>query len=334
MSGTKKKAIGLTTIATLLAVLMVIPLAHTATVGGSLGATIASPGGPNGGVVFPTPIHHVIVILLENNERSTVMNGSSFEENLADRYATATHYYAVCHPSEPNYLALAGASTLGRCGTDAYANLSGANLPDSLEALGLTWGAFAQSMPHPCDVNDSYPYAVRHNPFVFYNDIVQNTSRCDRHVVNFTAWHNDEVSGKIPNYSFIIPNVINDGHDTTSSYADAWLRGFMAPITSASWFNSTAVFIVYDEGLTNAGYTVGHLHLYGGNVYATVVSPYTLGEGSYSANVSHYNLVTTVEWLLGLGEMTNNDDPVTFPPMFGMFEFAPADDHDGADPHH
>lgn len=291
---------------------------------GAAGPALAN---PPAGPVYPTPIHHVIVVVLENTEASSVLQGGSFESELAKTYAYATQSYGVCHPSEPNYLALTSGSPLHRCGTDAYANLTSWNIADGLETGGFSWGAFEESMPAPCDTNDSYPYAVRHDPFVFYHDIVQNTSRCDAHVENFTAWDADAASGHIPNYAFITPNVIDDGHDTQFSYADHWLKGWLTPLLNTSWFKSTAVFITYDEGLTNLGYNASGAHLYGGHVYTVVVSPYTLGQGDYTRKVSHYNLLTTIEWLFGIGSNGVYDNFVGFPPMYAMFSFAPAGMH-------
>jgi hypothetical protein len=270
---------------------------------------------------FPTPIHHVVTVFLENEEASSVWSAGPYETSLADKYAYATEDYAVTHPSEPNYLAITGGSVFNRSGTDAYTVIPNESIADLLELRGESWGEFAQSMPHPCDATDAYPYMVKHNPFVFYQDIVTNVSRCDAHVVNFSAWNADVASGNIPNYAFITPNMLNDGHDTSTSYADAWLESWLQPLLSKPFAASTLFIVTYDEGATNEGYTVGNTTLGGGNVFSVFVSPYTLHSGPYAPPVSHYNVMTTTEWLLGIGSLGNNDSVVTFPPMTGMFHF-------------
>ncbi len=178
-------------------------------------------GGPE--PIFPTPIRHIVEVILENTEASSVLAGAPYEGELAHDYAYLNQSYAVCHPSEPNYLAMiTGLQT--PCETGNYAVLDQWNLADQLETQGFTWKAYAESMPTSCGAQDVYPYAVRHNPFVFMGDIVSNATRCDAHVVGFSPWNSDVTSGNLPNFAFVIPNLFDDGHDTQFSYADVWLQ--------------------------------------------------------------------------------------------------------------
>lgn len=296
------------------------------------GALRTAPSNTTNGPWFPTPIRHVVTVFLENEEASSVWAMGPYETSLADTYAFSTEEYGVTHPSEPNYLAVTGGSVFGRSGTDAYTVLPNASIADLLELRGLSWGEFAQSMPHPCDTTDHYPYAVKHNPFVFYHDIVKNSSRCDSHVVDFGGWTSDVAAGTVPNYAFITPNLLNDGHDTSVAYADAWLESWLQPLLADPFAASTLFIITYDEGATNEGYTVGNTTLAGGNVFTVFVSPYTLHSGPFAAPVSHYNLLTTTEWLLGVGSLGNNDTVTAFPPMESMFHFPPSG-HSPADSH-
>jgi phosphatidylinositol-3-phosphatase len=299
----------------------------------SVSAAMHSSGGPvptatppakdpssSPGPFFPTPIHHVILVLFENTEADSVLAGAPYEKQLAQQYAYLNHSYAVCHPSEPNYLALiTGLQT--QCQTDNYAVLDQYNLADQLESQGFTWKEYAESMPAPCYTQDTSLYAVRHNPFVFMQDIVDNQSRCDSHVVNFTQWDKDVASGSIPNFAFITPNINDDGHNTQFSYADAWLQGWLAPLLTKPWFSSTAVIVTYDEGLTDAGYAQDGIPLWGGNIYTVIVSPYSHGIGWIQSNVSHFNTLTTIEWLFGLGSFSTYDDFTGFPPVYAAFDF-------------
>ncbi|HEV8049879.1 MAG TPA: alkaline phosphatase family protein, partial [Thermoplasmata archaeon] len=257
----KALVVGLSIVA--LGILLTAGLVAAANANGSpvRGALTAAPPAGPAAKWFPTPIRHVVTVVLENEEATSVWSQGPYEVSLADKYAFTAEGYAVTHPSEPNYLALSGGSVFGRSGTDAYTVIPNASIADLLELRGLSWGEFAQSMPHPCDATDAYPYMVKHNPFVFYQDIVQNTSRCDAHVLNFSSWNADVASGNIPNYAFITPNMLNDGHDTSTSYADAWLEGWLQPLLSKPFAASTLFIVTWDEGATNAGYTVGNVTL-------------------------------------------------------------------------
>jgi phosphatidylinositol-3-phosphatase len=286
---------------------------------------IAGPGGPSGpqapGVLathtFPSPIRHVFVVVLENAKRSTVMANGPYEESLTDSYFYNSHYYAVCHPSAPNYLAMTSGKSW-QCGSDAYTTYNSSNIAGIVQRAGLTWNGFMESMPKPCDTSDSYPYAVRHDPFVYYKNIVGNRTYCNAHVVNFTAWTSDVSKGTIPNFAFFSPNLKDDGHDTGVAFADAWLKKWLPPLLNRSFANSSAWFIVYDESVNdNSGYD----GLTGGNVYFAVVSPYSHLGLNISTNMSHYNLLSTIEWLLGVGSTGNNDGTTKFPALKVLFAF-------------
>jgi hypothetical protein len=275
---------------------------------------------PRAATSLPTPIRRVVLVVLENAERSTVLADGPYEKYLAAHYGDATHDYAVCHPSAPNYLALTSGSTQGRCGNDNYTEINARNLGDALRSSGRSWASFEESMPTKCDTTDHFPYAVRHNPFVFYGDVVDNASRCDARDLSFASspgWDSDVKNGAIPAFSLVVPNLKDDGHDTNVSYADAWLKGWLTPlVNSTTWSSSTAFFITYDEGKTKKGAN----GCYGGNVYLAVVSPYSRGL-SVTTNTSHYGVLTTIEWLLGLPSLGNLDNVTRFPPLKGLFAF-------------
>ncbi len=283
---------------------------------GPLGANL--PPATSGSASFPTPIRHVITVLLENEEAPTVLAQGAYEKSLATQYAYASHYYAVSHPSAPNYLSLTSGSEFTQSGSDTYHVYSSVNIADLVEGAGLTWGQFAESMPVPCDTHDAGLYAVRHAPLTWYADIVNNKTRCDSHLLDFTAWDADVAAGTIPNYAFIAPNLIDDGHNSGIAGADSWLKSWLPPLLNASWFASSVFLIVYDEGKTSVGYNGTH----GGNVYLTVVSPFSNMASVATADFSHYDLLTTTEWLLGLGTCGHNDNPTQWPAMKGMFSLS------------
>uniref|UniRef100_A0A071M568 Phosphoesterase n=1 Tax=Burkholderia cenocepacia TaxID=95486 RepID=A0A071M568_9BURK len=68
------------------------------------------------------------------------------------------------------------------------------------------------------DVKDD-AYATRHNPFVYFHSITDDLAHCDATVVNLeTNLENDLKSiDTTPNFSFITPNLCDDGHDGDGS---------------------------------------------------------------------------------------------------------------------
>ena len=272
------------------------------------------------GAQFPTPIRHVIVVMLENENQATVLKQGPFEKHLAQTYSSASNYYAICHPSAPNYLAITSGKTW-QCGSDAYHVYSTTNLATLVDAAGLKWRAYDESMPKPCDKSNAGLYAVRHTPFMFYSDVVGNTTFCRAHIVNSKYFNESAANGTLPNLSFYTPNLLDDGHNTNVPFADAWLKGWLSPLLNDSIFSKSVFLITYDEsGNSNAGYN----GTAGGKVYFTAVSPDVKTDFTYTSNASHYNLLTTIEWLLGLGHTGQNDSWSLWPPMQSMFKSSKA----------
>ena len=104
---------------------------------------------------------------------------------------------------------------------------------DQLEAAKLTWRGYMEDMGNnpareaatcghtPAGGEErtsratvSDKYAAKHNPFVYFHSIIDDQSRCESHVVNLDKLPIDLRSvDTTPNYSFITPNLCNDGHD-------------------------------------------------------------------------------------------------------------------------
>src|ERR1700675_536848 len=94
-------------------------------------------------------LKHIFVIMLENHSQASVIGdpNAPYITQLAHSNATAAQYYGVTHPSMPNYVAsISGSNWFVNDDTPArrYAHT---NLVDQLEANGLTWGAYMESMP-------------------------------------------------------------------------------------------------------------------------------------------------------------------------------------------
>ncbi len=290
-------------------------------------------GSPTPAIILPTPIRHVVVVFLENAELSSlppslpgVLQSGPFERHLIQQYAFAAQYYGVdpFHDSQKEYLdATSGGDS---------PNIT--SLPRLLDIAGESWAGYMESMPVPCDTVSPGNYSlydVTHNPFIFYNYVTRNSTYCASHVQDFTAWDAAVQSGVLPYYSFVSPNIYHDGHplcanSTNSSCypsvprADQWLQGWLSPLINSTLFASTAFLITYDDGLTEQGPagTKG-----GGHVYTVVVSPYAHRFYSSTVPYNHYNLLTTTEFLLGLGHTGAHDSWSVYPPMFDLFGFDP-----------
>src|SRR5262249_52735682 len=106
------------------------------------------------------PLPHVFVVVMENRSYSQALT-MPYVSELAGRYAAATNYHAVAHPSLPNYLALTSGSTFGIT-DDGYHRLPAGGIGAQLTAHRISWRAYMEGMAQGCLTNTS-GYAVKHD---------------------------------------------------------------------------------------------------------------------------------------------------------------------------
>jgi hypothetical protein len=264
-------------------------------------------GGGAGGTSVPvqTPVparqptfSHIILVVEENHSYSEVIGNSSmpYLNSLASKYGLATEYFANAHPSIPNYLML----TTGLTETfdDNFSGtISDDNVVRELVKAGKSWKSYAESIPSPgYQGADAGAYLRRHNPFTYLSD-VQNSSTQAANLVPFPQFATDLANTALPQYSFITPNAMDDGHDGTLAQADAWLQINIAPLIANSAFqNSGLLIITFDEG---AQTDLDH----GGGQVATLIISSAAKQGFQSQNVyQHQSILRLI--LTGSGVST------------------------------
>jgi phosphatidylinositol-3-phosphatase len=149
-------------------------------------------GGGSAGATAPTTVPlsvsvpdftHVVLVVFENHEASSIAGNPDAPtfNALARRYATLTNYDAVAHPSLPNYLALVSGSTQGITSDCWNCIVRARNLADALAARGKTWKTYAEDLPYPGFTGGSAGrYAKKHDPFLYFRDVVGSPARRDR----------------------------------------------------------------------------------------------------------------------------------------------------------
>jgi phospholipase C len=243
------------------------------------------PTSGNTNAATPTPASsqskavHVFVIVMENRSYDQAMAGG-YTAQLAAQYSVATNYHGVSHPSLPNYLALTSGTTWG-IADDGWHGLPAGGLGAQLTAAGITWRAYMEGMSASCR-KSGYPYALKHDPFPYYG------SACPDQVVPFSQFDQD-MTGTVPNFVWITPDLCHDGHDCSTKVADAWLSQTVPKILSTSaWKNGGVLFITWDEGEDSANH-----------VATLVIQPGTIAHTSARA-YNHYSLLASVEDRLGV----------------------------------
>ena len=128
-----------------------------------------------------------IQIWFENADYKTTLKDHNFKK-LVHQGILLTSYYAVTHPSEPNYIASVGGDFFG-LPSDAltYIPNNVSTIVDLLELKGISWSTYQENMPtdgyqgYNYTNPDGYTYYVRkHNPPVIYNSVSMNPARAAR----------------------------------------------------------------------------------------------------------------------------------------------------------
>ena len=212
-------------------------------------------GGVSTNVHTPVPagqphFAHVVLLVEENHSYSEVIGNSSmpYVNSLASQYGVATQYFADAHPSIPNYLMLT--TGLSETFDDNFSGvISDDNVARELVKAGKTWKSYAESLPSAGYIGgDTGLYLRHHNPFTYLSD-VQSSSAQAANIVPFTQFAADLASNSLPQYSFVVPNIMDDTHNGTLAQADAWLQTNIAPLIANSEFQSSGLLIItFDEG--------------------------------------------------------------------------------------
>jgi hypothetical protein len=210
-------------------------------------------------------------------------------------------------------------------------------LADQLEAAGKTWRGYMEDMGAPCrhpaigaaddsqDAEVGDQYATRHNPFMYFHSIIDDTASCQQHVVDLSALTADlGATSSTPNLSFITPDLCHDGHDAPCVdgepgglvSADAFLKAWVPKILASPAYRQDGMLLItFDEaepgdpasapaccgeqpgpnspspGIDGPG---------GGRTGAVVLSRYTEPGSENDTPYNHYSLLRSLEDLYGL----------------------------------
>jgi len=257
--------------------------------------------------VTPKPLvpnfDHIVIIIFENKEFGSVIGNSSMPNfnKLASDYTLLTQFYAVRHPSLPNYIALLGGDTFGITSDCNHCFVNAPSLPDLIEATGRTWKTYQEDMPNPCYLSDSVVYMQKHNPFIYFDPIRLDAARCERSIVPLTALQTDLESGMLPNFIFITPNMCNDAHDCPLDVADAWLTSLLGQLIPALDKDGPNYFVAltFDEGQGTHSCCSLPAEA-GGRIPVVLYSPLVKNGFEDPTPYTHYSLLKTISSAWGL----------------------------------
>jgi acid phosphatase len=259
----------------------------------------------------------LLTVVIENHSLSQMQSGMPYLDGLAQRFAYASQYTAIRHPSLPNYLAIAGGDTFGVTDDNAPSShpLAGDSVLDQAIAVGKTAGTYAETMTSNCKLTSSGNYAVKHNPWAYFNGATQRAN-CGR--FNLPAGtpssgqlHTAVAAGTLPNASFFIPDLCDDAHNCSLAVADNYLKSWLPQIMAGPDYTSgrLAIVVTADEDDSHSG-----------NVVLTAVLHRSL-DGSHkvvTTPLNHYSLLRLYDQVLGAPLLRNAATASNMATAFGL----------------
>jgi len=253
---------------------------------------------------------HVMVIVEENRGYAATLGSCPNDPylcSLSAGYASLAAWYAIAHPSAPNYLALESGATQG-VRSDCTPDGGGCgpfDAPDpgsELSGAGIPWLAYMESMPTRCDhVAGAGEYAEKHDPFMYFS--LDRGSACATHILPYpgaAAMLSTLDSAEAPDFVWITPNLVHDMHDGSVAEGDAWLRATLPAVLASPWFadDGTVIITMDENDAAPSGSCCGNAP--GGRVPMIVISSKSRGQGSIATAGDHYTTLRAIETAFGL----------------------------------
>ena len=215
-------------------------------------------------------IKTVWIIVMENQNWSSIKGSKSapyVNDTVLPIASHAEQYFNPpnVHPSLPNYLWMEAGTNFGIA--DDHSPLSNSQstsqhlvtLLKNAPQGAIEWRAYEENISgKDCPLSDRYPYVVKHNPFVYFDDVTNrknpDSAYCIEHVRPFEQLAKDLSTNSVARFNFITPNICNDMHDSCFplhnkvAQGDTWLAKYLPEILNPQAYRDCgAVFITWDE---------------------------------------------------------------------------------------
>ncbi|MGB3332527.1 MAG: alkaline phosphatase family protein [Mycobacterium sp.] len=284
-------------------------------------------------------LDHVFVIYMENKGTDDIVGSPNapYLNSLINTYGYADNYYALGHPSDPNYFRILGGSDFGIDYNSAPNSINAPSLMQEMDQAGITWAGYAQSMPSAGAIVSSGDYSADELPFTQFSYVYGNTpDYLQEHLLPLTqlatnladpstfpgfTWiaanEDNNMEGPVDTFSGILQFIATQltDHQYNVAAGDQFVQQEVSTIEgSNTWTNPNerdVIIITEDEDNNNLSLGFGNE----GNHVPMIVIPSAgaVASGMQSGNFTtdayynEYSLMATIEDALGLAPLTDND---------------------------
>jgi len=259
------------------------------------------------------PSSHVVLLVDENTSYDTAVAEMPYLVSLGFANGHAGNYSSDTTGSLLDYLWLASGSceSSANCALPAGTHDFGCNGNSCAEPVtddnifremnnrGISWKVYAQSyaaaggtVTTPDRANGTHYYR-RHNGATWYSDILDNVDDSQSRIVDFSHFATDLANNELQRFAIIVPDGINDGHDSSPGVADSFLQATLPSLLAKPYFQPGGdglLIITFDNA---DGDEEGHIDTL---VVGPNVTPNTVSETPYK----HQNALRTMLDALGI----------------------------------
>jgi YVTN family beta-propeller protein len=285
-------------------------------VAADLSLTVSAPVRPPAPLTPPQaqvpPYQHVFLFYFENEDYNQIIGNSKqapYMNSLLRQGSMLSQFYAEEHPSDGNYLAVAGGSTFGIPLDDPEEEnplytISAPNIGDLVDSANESWKAYLQSANGPCDDTVHGYYWNDDQPMMYFADVRDRPAYCAAHVVPLESLQSDLASAATtPNFAWVSPDDCSDMEACGIGAGDAFLAQELGEImASPAWRTQRSLAIItFDEDAQDYQHPAQR-------VPTIILGSAGVKQGYVSGvRYTHYSLLRTIEAALGLGTLTAND---------------------------
>ncbi len=289
-------------------------------------------------------LDHVFLIYMENKGVGDIVGSPNapYINSLINTEDYDSNYFALGHPSDPNYIRPMGGSDFGIDYNPTGNVIDAPSLMQEMDQADISWAGYAQSMPYPGDIVSSGNYSAEELPFAQFSYVYDNsTAYQQEHLLPLTDLQgNLENPNTFPEFTWIAADENHNGegpidsvggiarfiisqftnHQYNVPAADQFVQQEVSTIeNSPTWTDSSqqdAIIITFDEDNNNLSLGFGNE---GNNVPMIVIPNGGAVDGGMQSGpfttdnyYNEYSLMATIEDALSptpgtLAPLTDND---------------------------
>ncbi len=293
-------------------------------------------------------IDHVQLIYMENKGVGNIIGSPNapYINSLINSQDYVSNYYALGHPSDPNYFRIMGGSDFGIAYNPVSNVINAPSLMQEMDQKGISWAGYAQGMPFPGATMSQGDYATDALPFLEFKYVFDNTpAYLQTHLLPLTQLSTGLADpNTAPRFAWIAADSANNmegpvntpgsvarwalsqltNHQYNVAAGDAFVQQEVQTIEASPTWNSSqsdVIYITMDEDSNNLSLGFGNE----GNHVVMIAIPNQaavnagMQPGPYVVNgyANEYSLMATIEDNLGLAPLTAND--MYAQPMNGLW---------------